>query len=280
MTATPYTPSGQVLTTAGGGGGNEYASLCTQKINGGLGGVGALSYITPAGGFYAEFLAWMSNNNSSNWMSCWMLPMEHNDAQADTLPGQPAGYEGWVELDVHESGISGGIYGVPYRGTLQTMLNWYGFYDTAFTMTGTPSGTSGSLTVNWAGPNGAQTMVFSTGQSVTATMTNGNAAFTWNNAVTGSPTTAVTFHYTSVQSHDQTRPPFDWTIPHTFGVAYIPGSSQVNFYMDGILQNSYSTSGFTGSINPYHYYMIFGAASANAADLPYNAYLGYMGVWT
>jgi hypothetical protein len=281
MTSTPYTPSGQVLTVAGGGGGNEYAALCTQKINGGLGAQGALSYILPSGGFYAEFLAWMSNNNSSNWMACWLLPMEHNYAQADTLPGQPAGYEGWVELDVQESGISGSIYGVPYRGPLQTMIDWYGFYSKAFTLTAPASGSGGTLTgAGWTGPlTGTQIAYTSTSQRLTVSFSSATA-LTWTPAITGSPNSTLTFGYSEFQSHDQTRPPFDWTIPHTFGVGYVPGTSTLNFYMDGILQNSYSTSGFTSSINPYHYYMIFNAASATAADLPYNAYLGYMGVWT
>ena len=283
MTPTPYTPSGQVLTIAGGGGGNEYGALCTQKINGGLGAQGALSYILPSGGFYAEWLAWISNNNSSNWPACWMLPKEHNYAQDDTLPGQPAGYEGWVELDAHEAGISGSIYGVPYRGPLQTMINWYGFYSKTFTLTGAPStgATSGTLTGGgFTGPlTGTQQAQTSTGQIIQVSFSS-STAITWTPAITGSPTSTLTFEYSGLNSHDQTRPPFDWTLPHTFGVAYIPGSSQVNFYMDGILQNSYSTTGFTSSINPYHYYMIFNAASANAADLPYNAYLGYMGVWT
>jgi hypothetical protein len=280
MTPSPYTPSGQVLTIAGGGGGNEYAAICTQKINSGLGAQGALPYILPVNGFYCEWLAWISDNNPDHWMACWMLPKEHNTAQNDTLPGQPAGYEGWYELDAMESGISGNIYGVPYRGPLQTMINWYGFYNKTFTLTGAPStgATSGTLSgAGWTGPlSGTQKAQTSTGQTITVSFSSATA-ITWTPAITGSPTSSLVFEYSGFQSHDQTLAPIDWTIPHTFGVGYVPGTGALNFYTDGVMQNTYTISN-TVSINPYNYYMIVNAASAGLL-IPYNMYIGYLACW-
>lgn len=279
MTSTPYTPSGQVLTIAGGLGGNSYAPVVTQRANSTA---GLEPYITASTGFYAEYEFWLSDNNPDHWPAVWMLPKEHSTTNQCTGPNSPTGYECYGELDVNEGGLQTAVQGqAQFHGPQQTLNNWWGYAptNTSFTVSCSTT-TAGALNANWTGPTGTETgTIGGTAEQISVTQNSNSAA--WGTAlgsVCGSGT-AVTFSSSSTQYTDHSTAPYDWTIPHRFGVLYNPTAKTVSYYMDEVLQNTYSTSTFDYAINPYHYYMIANGSS-RGLNIPYSMYVSFMGVWT
>jgi hypothetical protein len=81
---------------------------------------GALPVLSGAKGFYIEFEVRISDNNPDHWPAVWALPVEHNTKKQDHYPGDPPGYERYLELDVDE-----GSFG---PGTTSTAISWEGIY--------------------------------------------------------------------------------------------------------------------------------------------------------
>lgn len=83
----------------------------------------ALPYILTSKPFYVSCEYALSDADAANdhFSGFWMEPQEHNLAKSDVVPGQAAGYEAWTEIDVNESGNSGGR-------SLFSWLTWTGVY--------------------------------------------------------------------------------------------------------------------------------------------------------
>ncbi len=85
-----------------------------------LDGSGALPLLAGSAGFYVEFDAYISGNDSDHWPALWVMPIEHNGKQDDAYAGDPAGFERWMELDVDEGGYT--------PGWLGTVHSWSGIW--------------------------------------------------------------------------------------------------------------------------------------------------------
>jgi hypothetical protein len=79
---------------------------------------GALPLLPGSDGFYVEFETSLSSNDRDHWPALWIMPIEHNNRQEDSYPGDPEKFERWMELDVDEGGFGPGITG--------TVLSWSG----------------------------------------------------------------------------------------------------------------------------------------------------------
>jgi len=79
---------------------------------------GALPLLLASAGFYVEFQERLSDNDADHFPAVWLMPLEHDGRKDDHVPGDPAGFEHWMELDVDEGGWNAGALG--------TMLNWSG----------------------------------------------------------------------------------------------------------------------------------------------------------
>jgi hypothetical protein len=104
-----FSMSGQTLVIANGG------SVSTQTHHSLQ---GALPLLLAGAGFYVEFATRLSDNDPDHFPAVWLMPQEHNGKHSDHMPGDPAGYERWMELDVDEGGYNAGHLG--------TMINWWG----------------------------------------------------------------------------------------------------------------------------------------------------------
>ena len=71
-------------------------------------------------GFYVEFDIQLSDNDPDHFPAVWLMPVEHNRKRLDSYPGDPAGFERWLELDVDEGGFGPGLTG--------TVHDWRGIY--------------------------------------------------------------------------------------------------------------------------------------------------------
>ena len=71
-------------------------------------------------GFYVEFDVRLSDNDPDHWPAVWLMPFEHSARQEDRYPGDPKGFERWMELDVDEGGFGPGLTG--------TVHNWTDIY--------------------------------------------------------------------------------------------------------------------------------------------------------
>jgi hypothetical protein len=78
---------------------------------------GALPTLPGTNGFYVEFDEQLSDNNPDHWPAVWLMPVEHNAQQKDVYPGDPPGYERWMELDVDEGGWGPGLLGTVHSWT-------------------------------------------------------------------------------------------------------------------------------------------------------------------
>ncbi|MGP8200327.1 MAG: hypothetical protein ACLQU4_12595 [Limisphaerales bacterium] len=78
---------------------------------------GVLPLLAGSSGFYAEFDVQLSDNDPDHWPAVWLMPAEHNAQQQDHYPGDPAGYERWMELDVDEGGWGPGLLGTVHSWT-------------------------------------------------------------------------------------------------------------------------------------------------------------------
>jgi hypothetical protein len=105
--------------------------VLTLSLGGGIIGTpfdsspGALPTLLGSKGFYIEFDAWLSDNDPDHWPALWVMPMEHdggsyNSTVGDVYPGDPAGFERWMELDVDEGGFD--------SGTCNSVISWSGIY--------------------------------------------------------------------------------------------------------------------------------------------------------
>jgi len=81
---------------------------------------GALPVLSGSNGFYVEFDVQLSDNNQDHWPAVWLMPVEHNAQVQDCYPGDPAGFERWMELDVDEGGWGPGLLG--------TVHSWSGIW--------------------------------------------------------------------------------------------------------------------------------------------------------
>lgn len=72
---------------------------------------GRLPLLPGADGFYVEFEYSLSDNDPDHWPAVWLMPAEHNAARQDHYPGDPPGFERWMELDVDEGGFGPGLTG-------------------------------------------------------------------------------------------------------------------------------------------------------------------------
>ena len=79
-----------------------------------------LPLLPGADGFYVEFETWLSDNDPDHWPAIWLMPSEHSGKQLDQYPGDPAGFERWMELDVDEGGFGPGLTG--------TVHSWHGIW--------------------------------------------------------------------------------------------------------------------------------------------------------
>jgi hypothetical protein len=71
---------------------------------------GRLPLLPGGDGFYVEFDVRLSDNDRDHWPAAWLMPAEH-DGRHDHYPGDPAGFERFMELDVDEGGFGPGLTG-------------------------------------------------------------------------------------------------------------------------------------------------------------------------
>lgn len=79
---------------------------------------GRLPLLPGAEGFYIEFEVQLSDEDPDHWPAVWLMPAEHSGKQEDQYPGDPPGFERWMELDVDEGGFGPGLTG--------TVHSWWG----------------------------------------------------------------------------------------------------------------------------------------------------------
>ena len=83
---------------------------------------GALPNLDGRKGFYIEFDTRLSDNDPNHWPAVWVMPAEHSGGSGnpvhDVYPGDPAGYERWMELDVDEGGLA------KSGGAMCSVLSW------------------------------------------------------------------------------------------------------------------------------------------------------------
>lgn len=94
------------------------------------GNTGALPTLAGSRGFYVEFDAYLTDQNTDHWPALWLMPREHNGAQDDHYAGDPPGFERWMELDVDEGGFAPGWLGTVHSWTgiwpdIKTQRNAY-----------------------------------------------------------------------------------------------------------------------------------------------------------
>jgi hypothetical protein len=82
-------------------------------------------------------------------------------------------------------------------GTTVTAINT-STSPTAITFTSAPTGTSGVITVPWAGVSGLYLVSFSDGEFRSATLTNGFSSVSWTPALIGTPSTAASVNTNTV----------------------------------------------------------------------------------
>jgi hypothetical protein len=81
---------------------------------------GLIPWLSGAKGFYVEFAMHMSDNDTDHFIGLYLQTAEHDLTKSDHLPGDPAGFERWTELDVSETGYGG--------GSMETLHDWSGTY--------------------------------------------------------------------------------------------------------------------------------------------------------
>lgn len=102
---------------------------------------GALPLLDGSKGFYVEFDTRLSDNDTNHWPAVWMMPVEHSggggNAIHDIYPGDPAGYERWMELDVDEGSLA------KSGGAMCSAISWTGAW-------GHGGGYKRDIANNWA----------------------------------------------------------------------------------------------------------------------------------
>jgi hypothetical protein len=89
---------------------------------------GIIPRLSGSNGFYVEFEVRLSANDPDHWPAVWLMPAEHNGGNGqplqDVYPGDPAGYERWMELDVDEGGFRPGPMG--------SVISWQGIWSQGY----------------------------------------------------------------------------------------------------------------------------------------------------
>jgi len=254
----------------------------SQQLAGNL---GILPYLLAGQGFYFEYAATQSSNNTDIFNACFLEPQEHNTIQLDHKPGDPPGYERWIEFDINESG-----HGTDHSGAFRgSYINWIGPFAGPLNFTVPPTGTGGTLTASsqtdasghWLGDTfNNWTIKFSDGQTHSATLTNGSNVVTWTGAITGTPTTAATVTFAkTVNTNNIQVTALDYSVEHIFGMSFDPVANNVVWYLDGVAQGSASTAASDPFIDTYHYYPIFYMQS-HGALVGSTMNLRYFSAWT
>jgi hypothetical protein len=78
---------------------------------------GALPVLPGSNGFYVEVDEQLSDNNQDHWPAFYLGDMEHDAQAADSYPGDPPGFERWMEFDVDEGGWCTGLLGTVHSWT-------------------------------------------------------------------------------------------------------------------------------------------------------------------
>jgi hypothetical protein len=78
---------------------------------------GQLPLLPGANGFYVEVEARLSDNDPDHWPAIFLMPAEHNGKTQDHYPGDPPGFERWMELDIDEGGFGPGLMGAVHSWT-------------------------------------------------------------------------------------------------------------------------------------------------------------------
>lgn len=78
---------------------------------------GKLPLLPGIDGFYVEFEVRLSDNDPDHFPAVWLMPAEHSGKQEDHYPGDPPGFERWMELDVDEGGFGPGLTGTVHSWT-------------------------------------------------------------------------------------------------------------------------------------------------------------------
>ena len=85
---------------------------------------GALPWLDGNKSFYIEFDARLSDNDPNHWPALWVMPVEHSGGSGnkmqDVYPGDPSGYERWMELDVDEGSLA------KSGGAMCSVISWTG----------------------------------------------------------------------------------------------------------------------------------------------------------
>ena len=85
---------------------------------------GVLPWLDGAKGFYIEFDTRLSDNDPNHWPAVWVMPVEHSGGSGkplrDVYPGDPDGFERWMELDVDEGGLA------KSGGAMCSAISWWG----------------------------------------------------------------------------------------------------------------------------------------------------------
>jgi hypothetical protein len=89
--------------------------------------------LSGSNGFYVEFDVRLSDTNQDHWPAVWLMPVEHNAQEQDCYPGDPPGFERWMEFDVDEGGWGPGLLG--------TVHSWSGIWPN-YTSLSNPNNTS------------------------------------------------------------------------------------------------------------------------------------------
>jgi hypothetical protein len=83
---------------------------------------GVLPLLVGSKGFYIEFDTRLSDNDPNHWPAVWVMPQEHSGGSGnpinDVYPGDPAGFERWMELDVDEGSLA------KSGGAMCSVLSW------------------------------------------------------------------------------------------------------------------------------------------------------------
>lgn len=76
-----------------------------------------IPYLPGADGFYVEFDVQLSDDHKDHFPALFLMPREHCWSKEDHYPGDPEGFERWMELDVDEGGFGPGVNGTVFSSS-------------------------------------------------------------------------------------------------------------------------------------------------------------------
>jgi len=253
----------------------------SQQLSGNL---EYLPYLVGSYGFCVEEAITESTNVTDNWFAFFLMPQEHNTIQLDHQPGDPTGYERWMEFDINENGHGTDLSGA-YRGD---WIKWFGPFAGALVFTANPTGNSGTLAVSamtngsgqWQGDTSATwTIKFASGATRTATLTNGSSSVTWTGGALSESATNATVGYNRTTSSNTVVTPLDYTSEHIFTMCYDPNGNTVTWYQDQVAQNTISTASADAITKTWHYFPILYMQS-RGANVGFTTNVRYIAAWT